>query len=335
MRGHEMRPGPEFDRIRGFTETVAALPEIARDWLGPGDDAAVLDLPAGERLVVSTDLAVEDVHFRREWLRWETIGYRSVIAALSDLAAMAARPLGVLLSIALPPELNREVFEEIGRGAGEALRSHGAALLGGDVSRSPGPVVVDVVVLGATRRAVERAGAAPDDELWVTGTLGGAASAVADRQHALEPEPEAREAYQHPAARIAEARWLAERADLTAMIDLSDGLAADAEHLAAASGVRLELEMPAIPLAPPLDRYSDREAALRRAVSGGEDYELLMAAPPSALSALAGDFELTFDLWLTRVGRVVEGTGVVLLDAAGREASLPSGGYDHFAGPEP
>jgi len=325
-----MRSSAEFERIRSLIEAVdgPSPPEVR---LGPGDDAATLRVGDGEILVVSTDLSVEDVHFRREWLTWEAIGYRAVAVALSDLAAMAARPIGVLVSLALPPDLDSAAPGEIARGLGSCLREQGAALLGGDLSRSPGPVVLDVTVVGATRHPVERSGARAGDELWVTGSLGGAAAAAAAWSAGREPEPGARAAFERPAPRAAESRWLANEADVHALIDLSDGLAADAQHVAAASGVRLELAAGAVPLHPVFDSWTQQEAALSLAVGGGEDYELLAALGPGFTAAAREAFEREFGVGLTRVGRVTEGSGVEWLDERGSVRQPPAEGFDHFA----
>ncbi len=320
-------PGAEFDLIRDFL-AAAAAPSSAR--VPPGDDATVFRLPEGEEVVVGTDLSVEGVHFRRAWMSWEAVGYRAVAAAFSDLAAMAARPVGALLSLALPPELDRDVALSLATGAGDCLRRFGAGLLGGDISRSPGPVVVDAVAVGGVERPVGRSGIRPGDEVWVTGTLGGAAAAVADLSRALEPDPRARRAFERPIPRLREARWLVARADLTGMIDVSDGLAGDAAHLAAASAVGLELRIESVPLAEPLRAYRRAEAARDLALGGGEDYELLLAAPAGTLADLVTAFDECFGLPLTRLGVAREGDGVRWLTADGREVE-PVRGWDHFA----
>lgn len=329
MAPSELGAGAEPDLIRRFVRAVGRS-EGEGVVLGWGDDAAIVDPRPGERLLVSTDLAVEEVHFRRAWLTWETVGWRSVAAALSDLAAMAARPVGLLVSIALPPEIEGSVLEEIGSGVGACLRAHGGALLGGDLSRSPGPVVVDAVAVGAAQRPVRRSGGRPRDELWVTGELGGAATAVADWTSGLEPESAARRAYERPSPRLREARWLAARVDLHALIDLSDGLATDVGHLAAASGVGARIETDAVPRAGVLRDWADDRAALGRAVGGGEDFELLAAADEGKLEELAEEFRREFDLSLSRVGRLEEVPGVRWVDAGGREVRAPDPGWDHF-----
>lgn len=324
-----MGPGPEFDRIRAML-AAARAPGDAQVWLGPGDDAAVLRLPPDEFVVVSCDMSVEDVHFRRAWLTWEEIGWRAVASALSDLAAMSARPAGALLSVALAPELGSEVAEFLSVGVGACLREFNCPLIGGDLSRSPGPAVIDVSVLGSTAAPVSRAGAAPGDDLWVTGRLGGAAVAAASWEKGREPDPRARRSFVRPVPRLAEIDWLRSRLNLSAAIDLSDGLAGDARHLATASGVQLQIDSGSIPLHDTLEEYADREVALRVALTGGEDYELLLAAEPGARTGLGREFEARFELPLTRIGTVREGAGVWLLDDRGAERPLLSGGFDHF-----
>lgn len=326
----ELGRGAEFDLIRGVLGASGGDGPSEGIVKGPGDDAAVVRAPDGERLVISTDMAVEEVHFRRAWLRWRAVGRRATGAALSDLAAMAAAPLGVLLSAALPPELDRDVLEEVGRGLGDCLSEHGGVLLGGDLTRSPGPVVLDLVAVGSARAPVGRDGARAGEEVWVTGELGAAATAAADWLQGLEPDRRARRAFEHPRPRIGEARWLAERIDVGAMIDLSDGLAGDAGHLSAASGVRIEVELDRVPLAEVLEEYSDRTAALRRALGGGEDYELCFTAPAGTVGEVASGFRRRFRISLTRVGRVTEGRGVAWRDAAGNAVDPGVGGFDHF-----
>lgn len=331
MRHIRLRRGPEFDRIRAFLQAVDAFPPTDAVIVPPGDDASALRAAQGGAIVLSTDLSIEGVHFRREWMTWEAIGCRAASAGLSDLAAMAARPVGLLVSLAVPPELDERTLEELARGIGRALRRCGASLLGGDLSRSPGPVAIDVVAVGTASAPVRRDGARAGDEIWLTGSIGGSAAAIAAWSHGLEPDPRARRAFMDPVPRVPEALWLADRASLHALIDLSDGLAGDAGHVAAASGVRLELDAARLPLHAVLEEYVDRAAAVRLAVSGGEDYELLFAAAPGTIQPLAGEFRRTFDLRLTKIGRVSAGEGVAW---HGTDAlpPLPAGGFDHFAG---
>ncbi len=312
----------------------ARVPSDARVRIGPGDDAAVLRPQAGGDVVVSCDMSVEDVHFRRAWLTWEEIGWRSVASALSDLAAMGARPLGALIAAALAPELGKEVADSLAAGAGNCLRTYDCPLVGGDLSRSPGPAVIDVTVLGSSSDPISRAGAQAGDELWVTGDLGAAALAAASWERGLEPDGRARYRFVHPEPRLAEVDWLRTRWDVRAAIDLSDGLAGDARHLAAASNVALRIEAEAVPLHATLQEFADRDVALRIALTGGEDYELLLAVAPGKGNEIRREFETRFDLPLTRVGRVEDGEGVSLIRADGVETKMPFGGYDHFGSSE-
>lgn len=322
-------PGREFDLIRAFLAREEALPDAVR--VGPGDDCAVLDATP---LAVSTDLSVEGVHFRRAWLSPEEVGWRAGAASLSDLAAVAAAPVAVLVSVALAPEDAASGWGlRLVAGVEEAARQVGAALVGGDLSRSPGPAVVDVVALGKAEAPVLRDGAAPGDEVWVTGELGAAGAALALLSGGRHPPDGLRRAFARPEPRVREARWLVENAGLHALIDLSDGLAGDVGHVAAASGVAVELDASAVPLAASSEGVGlPPEARLRLALSAGEDYELCLVAPPGALGPLDAPFRGRFGLALTRVGRVRKGEGVWLRIGAGPPHRLEGSGFDHFGG---
>ena len=338
--------GPETARIRAFLEEAgataggglplraggaarAALEDAAvAVTVPPGDDAAAFRLAGEEQIVVSTDASVEGIHFRRAWMTWETIGYRAAASALSDLAAMAAAPVGLLVSAALPPELGIETAGWLGRGVGEIATRVGAEVLGGDLVASPGPVFLDVTVLGYTAAPWCRAAARPGDELWVTGELGAAAAALRDLERGLEPDGKARAAFERPDPRVHEARWLLERVDVRAAIDLSDGLVRDARHMAAASRVALHIDAARVPAAVPLDGFREAPAGRRLVLSGGEDYELLLAVAPGGMRGMRRAFAATFDVPLTRIGRVRQGEGVRV---DGGDDAATATGFDHFS----
>jgi thiamine-monophosphate kinase len=292
-------------------------------WLGAGDDAAVID--AG-RLVMSTDLTVEDVHFRRSWVTFAEAGARAVTTAASDLAAMAAVPVAVLISLAVSPKEAQAVLSGVGDGIKMVLKELGAPLVGGDLAASPGPLVIDVTVVGRAEKPVTRSGAHPGDELWVTGVLGGSAGAVRAWRDGAEPAPGLRESFVRPTARIKEARWLADQVQVRAMIDLSDGLAGDAGHLAAASSVRIVLDPGLVPVHPDLSVQD----ATSLAMSGGEDYELCFVSPPDVTGPRADEFQRRFGVGLTRVGHVEKGTGVEFVGASEGGDHVRSG-FDHFS----
>jgi thiamine-monophosphate kinase len=317
-------PGGEFELIRRMVGEHTLPPGVL---VGPGDDAAVLE----GGWVVSTDVAVEGVHFRREWLTSEEIGYRAAAAGLSDLAAMASRPVAILLSLVLPAEEATTLGPALQAGARRAADLVGAGIIGGDVSGSPGPVVMDVVALGRATSPVLRRGGRPGDELWVTGTLGGAGGAVRMWGGGRSPMAGLREAFASPRPRVAEALWLSELGVLRAALDLSDGLAGDAGHLAAAGGLRIRLETDALPLHPELlSGDFSRQDAVRLALHGGEDYELAFLAPPGSVAAILPAFRERFGIPLTCVGRAEEGEGVVL--GSGEALTRPGRGpgFSHF-----
>lgn len=313
-------PGPEFDRIRGIAEELAGR---AGDI---GDDAAVI--PDGDgALVVSTDASVEGVHFRREWLSLEEIGWRAAAAALSDLAAMGARPVGVLAALAVPRDASPDDPAVVMRGVGAAAGSTGAAVIGGDLT-SAASWVVTVTVIGRAERPVRRTGARPGDTLWVTGALGGARAALTAWGRGEQPAADARAAFARPEPRIEAGRWLANHG-VHAMLDLSDGLAADVRHLAAASDLRLDIDLSRVPVsgaavAPSL--AASIEPSLF-AAQGGEDYELLAALPDGFGEREVRAFEAATGLALTQVGAAHRGIGVRFL-LRGERVSLE--GFDHF-----
>ncbi|MFO8174775.1 MAG: thiamine-phosphate kinase [Gemmatimonadota bacterium] len=317
-------PGREFDLIRGLLDIEDRLPPGVR--MGSGDDCAILE----GGVVVSVDLSVEEIHFRRDWLSLEEAGYRATAGALSDLAAMAADPLGVLLSMALAPGEAGEAARALQAGAREACRREGIQILGGDVSRSPGPVFLDVTVLGRTETPLLRKGSEVGDEVWVTGVVGGSAAALDLLARGETPTGPLRERWVRPQPRIREMRWLRERMMLHAGIDLSDGLAGDAGHLAAASDVALILEAERIPLDPEVGAVvRDSEDRLHFGLRGGEDYEVCFTAPPGEAEGVASEFRETFGVPITRIGRVEEGSGTHLQDPLGGVKAL-RGGFDHF-----
>jgi thiamine-monophosphate kinase len=313
--------GREFDRVRAIAR---ALGDRSADL---GDDCALLAHGEGQ-LVVSTDVSVEAVHFRLEWMDHEAIGWRAAAAALSDLAAEGAEPAGLLAAVVVPASGTDQELTALMSGVGASADSVGAPVIGGDLASGPSWSIA-VTVLGWTTRPVRRSGACPGDGLWVTGALGGARAALAAWRRGDTPSPEARAAFARPEPRIAAGRWLAAQG-AHAMIDLSDGLGGDAPHLAAASGVSLDLTLDDLPIAP------DAVAEARRAgtavetfaAEGGEDYELLVALPPAFGEPDRLEFERECGLPLGRIGTVGAGRGV---RAHLRGAPVALTGYRHFA----
>ena len=310
-------PGAEFDRIRAMAARWAGR---AR---GLGDDCAFIDA-GGERLAVSIDLSVENVHFRREWLTAPEIGYRAAAAALSDLAAVAAEPIALLLALAVPAEEPEETIGALADGVADAAADCGAAIVGGDLSRAGG-IVIDCCVIGRAAAEVRRRGARPGDLLVVTGALGGPLAALVEWRAGREPEPSARERFAHPSPRHEAARFLAAHR-ARAMIDISDGLAGDLRHLLAASGVGATLEVERLPVLPAAQRAAARsgERPWRFAARSGEEYELLAAVPPDAADRIVAECPVPVAV----VGSIEAEPGLRATER-GAAVTLP-GGHDHF-----
>lgn len=308
-----MGPGREFDAVRALLERWGPAA------VGIGDDGAVLDVPVGSRLVVSTDSTVEDVHFRHAWLTPGEIGWRATMAALSDLAAMGAAPLGVLVALTVPARW-RAPLGEVADGIGGAAAQAQAAIVGGDVTDGD-RLALAVTALGHSAHPLRRDGARVGDRLYVTGALGGPGAALATWERGGVPRPADRARFARPEARLVAGTWLAAHG-AHAAIDLSDGLAGDVAHLAAASGVRCVLDLDRVPV---MDGHSVEDA-----VVSGEEYELLVAAPVLDEAAFAA---ATGGLALTAVGRVEaspNGPGDAVGERGGVRVPLP-GAHDHFA----
>lgn len=317
-RSLELGPGAEFDRIRRIAEALGP------QGVGLGDDCGLIR-EGEEFFALSTDVSVEGVHFRPQWIRPAEVGWRATVSALSDLAAEGAVPAGILCAVTMPARAPETHLVELMSGAGAAAKYAATLILGGDISA--GPVwSVAVTVVGRTRAPVTRGGAEPGDRLWVSGSLGGARAALEAWRRGAEPLPDARARFAHPEPRIAAGRWLA-RHGARAMIDLSDGLAGDAGHLAAASGVAVEIDLAGVPVAPEAVAEAERLGLppAQFAAEGGEDFELLVALPPRFHAA--DGFVRDCGIGLTPVGTVGEGSGVCFR-LGGRDIGLK--GFNHF-----
>jgi len=318
-RGRTLGDVGEFGLIARIARIVerSGGPRVA---LGIGDDAAVLRPPAGERIVVSTDAVVEGVHFRWESEAPARLGRRVLVAALSDLAAMGARPLGAVVALAAPPALALDRLDAVVRGLAAAAREHRCPLVGGNVARARQTSFTPTVLgTAAPGRLLTRRGARPGDRILVTGTLGAAALAVARAARggrvARTPEP-----------RLDAGRALARIAGVGGVIDVSDGLEADLQHLLdAAEDAPLGAEL--APGRLPLPRGFRRACARlgldpeRLALAGGEDYELLFTLRRRGPSAAS--LARRLGVAVTEIGRVTEAP------TRGRPGA-GSGGWRHF-----
>lgn len=307
--------------------------------VGIGDDCAVLEPSPGAPLIVTTDLLLEDVHFRRRYTEPADIGWKSLAVNLSDIAAMGARPRWALVALACPAATTLEEVEAYYEGALAIAEEHDVAVVGGDTASSPAGWLVNVTVLGESVRApLLRSGARPGDTVAVTGTLGRAAAGLAVLERAAAPSgldastlAELTAAHLRPRPRVREGLWLGAAGGVTAMMDLSDGLTTDLGHVTEESGVAARVELARLPVADATRRMADRLGAdaIGWATGGGEDYELLVACEASAFDRLSDGLERATGTRLTRVGEIVPGAGVTFLDAGGRPWAAASG-FEHF-----
>ena len=300
---------------------------------GIGDDAAVLSLPDGHHLLTSTDLLIEDVHFRRDWTDCEALGHKAVAVNLSDIAAMGGTPHFLYLGLACPGETELDDLNAFLKGALSEAERHNVTLVGGDTCRSPGPWMISVTVEGScpAHQAIGRDGAQPGDLIMVSGTLGASALALHLLRNGMEPEPALLARHHQPTAQVELGRLLGERRLAKAMIDISDGLAGDLEHILQASQVDGKIEEDRLPLSEAFRRHVDVQPDLRGlALYGGEDYELLFTvAPEKAAEVVALGIKL--ELSVTTIGTIQEGSGTLWLQGkTGAARPILVKGYDHF-----
>ena len=301
--------------------------------VGPGDDAAVLAPVRNERLVVTTDAVVEGVHFSRAFSTPADIGHKALAVNLSDLAAMAATPRWALLSLVLPGSWLVADVENLVDGLSALAGRYGVSVVGGNITRTDGPLVVDVTAGGdvGSRRWLTRSGARAGDDVWVSGTIGAAAAGVEMLRAGLtdglciarqrRPEPRVR-------LGVAMGRTRAARAAM----DLSDGLADALRQVAAASGCGVRVDGNALPIAPEAAEWWRGRSVdpVSAALAGGEDYELMFAIPKRGGGRLRNVTKQVADPPLTKIGVFTKDAGVLIVDRDGREEALPRG-FEHFS----
>lgn len=314
----------EFDIIRRFFTRPA--PSAV---LGVGDDAALLKVAPGMELAVSTDMLVAGRHFFPE-ADPEKLGHKALAVNLSDLAAMGAQPRWVTLALALP-KANEKWLEAFAGGFMALAASHGVELIGGDTTRGPLNICVQILGEVPQGRALTRAGAKPGDDVWVSGRLGDAALALAHLQHriVLEPREAAAclKALHTPEPRVS--LGIALRGVAHSAIDVSDGLAADLGHILECSSAAAVVELSALPRSTALDRRLGQAAVRQALLAGGDDYELCFTAGAARRAAIE-EIGRELRVRLSRVGRVESGAGLTVTGANGQPVKLKATGFDHF-----
>jgi thiamine-monophosphate kinase len=318
----------------------AAIGEAAPGTIvGLGDDAAVFEPPSGLELL-TCDAFVEGVHFRRDFGGLREIGWKCMVANVSDIAAMGGFPGRATVAVCVPPGTPDDDVLTLYGGALDAAREYGVEVVGGDVVSSREGFVVSISLLGAVgrERVTTRSGAVEGDAVVVTGTLGGAEAgliAFTENLPAGGPFDVARRRHLMPAPRLAEAQALLDVATPHAMIDVSDGLSSEIYHLAEESRVGVRVHEAAIPVAPEAEavaRQAGRDP-LGLALGSGEEFELVATIPASEVARAAEHLAAVTGTPLTRVGEVVgETQGCTLVRGDGTEVALPRVGYEHLAG---
>jgi len=306
--------------IARITSRLATPPWVA---VGPGDDAAVIEPVRGALDVLTTDALVDGIHFDLRFTPPDAVGYRALAVNLSDLAAMGAEPRAALLSLLLPDELDVATLDGIVDGLLALAARYRVALVGGNITRTTGPLTIDVTATGSVRprRVLTRAGARPGDEVYLTGTAGAAAAGLA----ALKADGSQAgthsvcvERYLRPEPRVRAGVLLGRNRAATSCIDVSDGLADAVRQIAEASGVGVTVDAASVPVI----------GELHTALSAGDDYELLFTSRPSQRGRLRGVRRQAGDLPITRIGVVTKGRDVLLRDDQGTR-EMPRG-YEHW-----
>jgi thiamine-monophosphate kinase len=315
-----------IDRIAKQIQPAAAVT------LGIGDDAAVIEPRTGYRTLVTTDMLVEGIHFDLTYSDPYRLGRKAVAVNVSDIAAMGGNPRYFLMSLAIPPQLTLEFIDELTRGMVQRAEEFGVTLIGGDTCAAPDRLVVSITMLGEQKAGtiVTRSGAHPGDHICVTGTLGDAALGLRLLRQG-ERQGAAIARHLDPTPRIQTGTLLAEAHIPSAMIDLSDGLLADLNHILDQSAVGARINREAVPLSAAFRRHCSTtdDDTVSLALAGGEDYELLLTVPPEKLAELTSLMEST-DTPVTTIGTITAEQGLAVIDANGMEITVTGKGYNHF-----
>jgi len=321
----------EFELIKRMLAGLSATgrPVIA----GIGDDAAVLHPPKGKVQLVTTDMLVENVHFRLNTASPFQIGWRSLAVNISDIAAMGGEPTYAFISIGLSRDATVELVDEIYSGMRKVAEAYSVDIVGGDTVSAP-QIVINVALLGEVEaeNLLLRSGAKAGDALVVTGDLGGSDAGLNILEHNLPVE--GTEKHLTPTPRVREGRLLAKSGYVTSMIDISDGLASEVHHICQESGTGAKLCMKDIPLSHNVRRVAELidKKPHDLALYGGEDFELLFTCQPDKVPLLAEGMLENCDTPLTAVGQIIGMSGSITIeDTLGNTISLGSRGYDHFA----
>ncbi len=307
--------------------------------VGIDDDAAAYRLSENQVLLLTTDALIEGIHFNLDYFNFYQLGWRAMAVNLSDIAAMGGQADLALITLGLPSDLEVQAVEDFYRGIKTWTEKLSIEIAGGDTTKSPGPVFINMALIGhvESSRLTLRSGAKVGDLLYVTGTLGDAKAGMKVLQtmneESQKPFKEIIRRHLTPEPRIDEARWLVENIKVHAMIDISDGLASEVHHICRLSHVGAQIWRSHIPLSRAVQQVAKNfnEDPVDYALYGGEDYEILFTVPSSEKQKLEKSFYQKFQKSCYQVGTVVSAEeGITILDRQGKKISLPFGGYKHF-----
>ena len=315
----------EFELIARLFAPLAT----AKGALGLRDDVALLRTPRGHELVLTTDAIVEGVHFFSNDPPG-SVAQKALRVNLSDLAAKGAHPIGYLMALAVPPRIPTRWLEAFCAGLRADQRTYSISLLGGDTTRTNGPLMVSITAVGSVPRgrAMRRAGARAGDVVFVSGTIGDAGCGLELLKKKRRGPRVLVQRFRLPQPRLSLGRAL--RGLATSSIDVSDGLLADLEHIAAASGARIELQASQVPLSSALRGFwGTGMHAVVRAATAGDDYEIAFTCRPKNVGKVR-EAARRVRTRVTRIGTVKRGEGVVLMDPKAKPIETPRRGYTHF-----
>ncbi|MFW6203323.1 MAG: thiamine-phosphate kinase [Marinilabilia sp.] len=328
----------EFGLIERFSKSFRdfALPGMT----GIGDDCAIMPLDDQYEQVVTTDLLIEDIHFLRSAISPFDLGYKSLAVNLSDIAAMGGQPTGSFLSIALPPDMELSFMDGFIEGYRELSSKYNVPLLGGDTTKSPDKLVINVCVMGKTikGKARKRSMARHGDVICVTGPLGDSGAGLKAILEDHDPDELLKPLLQwhtRPEPAVNEGLWLASRPEVHAMIDVSDGIASDLGHVIKSSEVGAHIDMEKVPVSDALKKAAPKYQwdATELALSAGEDYRLLLTLEEKNAEAIINAYNQAFPEPLTPVGKITsDARGGIEWFRNGQKVDFSRGGFNHFSG---
>jgi thiamine-monophosphate kinase len=325
----------EFGFIERFAHDYDNL--ISANDTGIGDDCAIIEISKTENHVITTDLLIEDIHFLKDKISPEHLGYKSLAVNLSDIAAMGAKPLHSFLSIGIPKNTEVDYLDKFMKGYKELSEKYHTPLMGGDTTRSADRLVINVVVVGTIKKSKMhlRSMAETGDLICVTGELGdsgGGLKVLLDKLDSNEVNERLIRKHNLPEPRINEGLWLSEYNEVHAMIDISDGIASDLSHVLKASQKSASVELTKIPISSSLKKASEKNGwnTYEIATGGGEDYELLLTIKKDAFNKINKGFASQFEKPLYPIGEIHEGDDNINWLVDGKEIDNKLDGFNHF-----